>query len=84
MKDWLTTAEIAKRYGVQARTVTRWCQRGLFPNAQLGPKTGSGAIYLVPEIDLVGFVPPERGRPSDAEPSAAALAQRQSRQRRRK
>jgi hypothetical protein len=78
-----TTAEITERYGVEVQTVSGWCQRGLFPNAQLGPKTGSGAIYLIPASDLVGFVPPERGRPADAEPSAIAAAQRRCRERRR-
>jgi hypothetical protein len=82
--EYLTTQQIAERYGVEVQTVSGWCKRGLFPNVRLGPKTGRGAIYLVPESDLDGFVPPERGRPTDAVPSAAALAQRQSRQRRRK
>ncbi len=83
MKDWFTSAEIAERYSVKTNTVTRWCQRGLFPNAQLGPKTGRGAIYLIPASDLERFTPPERGRPADAAPSALAAAQRRSRARRR-
>jgi hypothetical protein len=84
MDDLLTTEQVGERYGVQADTVSRWCQRGLFPHMRLWPKTGRGAIYLIPESDLVGFVPPERGRPTDAAPSAAAAAQRRSRARRRR
>ena len=80
--DLLTTAQVAERFGVQASTVSRWCQRGIFPNAVSGPKTGRGAIYLIPESDLEGFTQPIRGRPRDAEPSPAAAAQRESRQRR--
>jgi hypothetical protein len=79
---FLTTADIAERYGVESETVSRWCQRGLFPNKITGPKTGTGAIYLIPESDLEGFTPPRRGRPASAAPSASANAQRRSRQRR--
>jgi hypothetical protein len=68
--EYFTTKQIAERYGVEVQTVSGWCQRGLFPNAQLGPKTGSGAIYLIPASDLEGFTPPPQGWPTDAVPSA--------------
>jgi hypothetical protein len=48
------------------------------------PSFSKIAPDLIPESDLEGFTPLPQGRPTDAEPSAAALAQRQSRQRRRK
>lgn len=79
----LTTQQVAERYGVEVQTVGRWCQRGLFPNVVLGPKTGRGAIYLIPESDLENFVPPQRGPRPMADPSPAAEAKRRSRQRQR-
>lgn len=72
LKDVFTIAEIAEYYGVHVSTVIRWRQRGLFPNAKREPKREGGAQ---PASDLVGFVPPERGR--------SANTQRRSRQRRR-
>lgn len=79
----LTTQQVAERYGVEVQTVSGWCRRGLFPNVVLGPKTGRGAIYLIPESDLEGFEPPRPGpQPAEA-PSEMALAKRRSRQRQR-
>jgi hypothetical protein len=79
---FLRTKQVAKRYRVVSQTVSRWCQRSLFPNMILGLKAGRGAIYLIPETDLEGFTPPELGRPTDADPSPAAAAKRRSQQRR--
>jgi hypothetical protein len=79
--NYLTTADIAARYGKDYRTATRWCQRRLFPNLIKGRRTASGAIYLIPESDLEGFTPPRRGRPAAAKPTRLTTAQRRSRQR---
>jgi hypothetical protein len=76
---YLTTADIAARYGKNYRTATRWCQRGLFPHLIKGRKTASGAIYLIPESDLEGFMPPQRGRPAAAKPRRRPAARRRSR-----
>jgi hypothetical protein len=78
---YLTTADIAARYGKNYRTATRWCQRGLFPHLIKGRKTATGAIYLIPESDLEGFTPPRRGRPAAAKPTRRPSARRQSRKR---
>jgi hypothetical protein len=76
---YLTTADIAARYGRDYRTATRWCQRGLFPNLIKGRKTSTGPNYLIPESDLEHFTPPRRGRP--AAPKRQAGARRHSRKR---
>jgi hypothetical protein len=78
----LTTAQIAERYGVQMQTVSRWCQRGLFPNLMKGRKTGHGAIYLIPESDLESFTPPRRGRPAATKSRRRTTTRRRSRKRR--
>jgi hypothetical protein len=59
---YLTASEIAKKLGVANITVRKWLLAGLFTNARL-EVTIAGKIWLVPESDLIGFVPPERGRP---------------------
>jgi hypothetical protein len=79
--NYLTTADIAARYGKNYRTATRWCQRGLFPHLIKGPKSASGAIYLILESDLESFTPPRRGRPAAAKPMRLTASQRRSRQR---
>ncbi len=58
----LKASEVAKRLNVASITVRKWLLAGLFPNARL-EETVAGKIWLIPESDLVGFVPPERGRP---------------------
>jgi hypothetical protein len=60
---WLTTADIAERLDVHHSTVTLWCRQGLFPNAIKGPRTGKGAIWLIPESDLEAFERPTMGYP---------------------
>jgi hypothetical protein len=77
--SYLTTADIAARYGRDYRTATRSCQRGLFPNLIKGRKTASGAIYLIPESDLESFTPPRRGRPAAAKPRRRTTTRRRSR-----
>lgn len=78
---FLTTAEVAERFGVTIKTVNNWYHAGFFPHAIEGPKTGRGRTHLIPECDLVGFVPPQPGRPRDESPSEMALAKRRSRSR---
>lgn len=63
----LTSAQVAERFGVEPRTVLNWCKAGLFPNALQGPRTGRGAIWLIPEGDLTDFEPPKVGRPPAAQ-----------------
>jgi hypothetical protein len=63
MEKFLTTQQIAERYGVSQRTANHWCLQKRFPNALHTVKTGIGRIWLVPESDLDGFEPPARGRP---------------------
>jgi hypothetical protein len=74
--NYLTTADIAARYGKNYRTATRWCQCGLFPHLIKGRRTASGAIYLIPESDLESFTPPRRGRPAAAKPKCRAARRR--------
>jgi len=59
---YLKASEVAKQLGVASITVRKWLLAGLFPNARL-EETIAGKIWLVPENDLIDFVPPERGRP---------------------
>jgi hypothetical protein len=65
----LTVADVAERFDVAERTARGWCDRGLFPHAVQGPKTGRGAIWLIPESDLENFERPKvgypKGRPRD-------------------
>lgn len=65
----LMTSAVAERYGVDPRTVRNWAKAGLFPGALQVGKKGRGAIWLIPEADLVGFEPPRVGRPpADQDP----------------
>jgi hypothetical protein len=58
----LTTTQAAERLGVGASTVRLWCTQKRFKNArQL--ETPRGSVWMIPERDLAGFEPPERGRP---------------------
>lgn len=57
----LTTSELAERYGVSHSTARGWCTSGkFFPHARL-VQTLRGDVWVVPESDLEGFVPPRRG-----------------------
>ncbi len=60
MNERLTAAEVAERYGVNARTVARWCAQGRLPGAY---KVGEGfrGIWVIPASALEGFEPPTRG-----------------------
>ncbi len=64
-EDFLTTDQVAERYGVTRMTVTRWCQRGLIPGVfRLGEKE-SHARWVIPASGLAGFEPPKPGRPRE-------------------
>ena len=63
MEKFLTTKQIAARYGVSQRTANHWCLLKYFPNAIQPIATGKGAAWLVPESDLDGSEPPKVGRP---------------------
>ena len=62
-KGELSSSKVAELLGVAHSTVRAWCNRGLFPNARL-EETIVGSFWVIPESDLKGFKPPERGRPS--------------------
>jgi hypothetical protein len=66
----LTTTKAAKRLGRDARLVRLWCHQGLFPNAYL-EETARGSVWMIPETDLKGFVPPKMGRPRKPREEAA-------------
>ena len=66
----LTTDQVAERLGVAKSTVTLWCRHGRFPKAK-SEATPFGAYGIIQAGDLVGFEPPEMGRPRK-EPAAAA------------
>ncbi|HHX44542.1 MAG TPA: helix-turn-helix domain-containing protein [Chloroflexi bacterium] len=58
----LTTADVARRFGVSTTTVRRWCELGLLPGAErVGVK--QRATWVIPEGALQGFEPPKPGRP---------------------
>jgi len=63
MNGELSTSEVAERFSVTAAAVRLWCQRRLFPNAR-SVETPRGPVWMIPEGDLEGFVPPKpTGRP---------------------
>ena len=59
-KNDLTASQVAVRFDVDARTVRLWCTRGLFPRSR-SEETPRGPVWIIPESDLVGFVPPKPG-----------------------
>ena len=60
MQGFLTTDQVAWRFGVTRVTVFRWCRRGLFPGAQrVG--TGAHAPWIIPTSEVESFTPPPRG-----------------------
>jgi hypothetical protein len=61
-KGELTSSQVAIRLQVAHSTVRAWCNKGVFPNARL-EETIAGSFWVIPEGDLKGFQPPERGRP---------------------
>lgn len=58
----LTAKAVAERYGKSPRTVRKWCEDGLFPNAAV-EETPFGSGWLIPESDLDNFTLPAMGNP---------------------
>ena len=69
----ITTSKLAERYGVGHSTARGWCTAGLFPNARQ-EDTPRGAVWMIPEGDLEGFIPPRRGPKSSKQALVKALA----------
>jgi Helix-turn-helix domain len=61
-EKFLTASQVAKHLKVSSVTVRVWCNRGLFPHAEL-KETPFGSGWLIPENDLKTFEPPKMGRP---------------------
>jgi len=60
IQGYLTTDQVAFRFGVTRMTVIRWCRRGLFPGAQrIGIE--ARAPWVIPTREVETFVPPPRG-----------------------
>ncbi|MET0624142.1 MAG: helix-turn-helix domain-containing protein [Pyrinomonadaceae bacterium] len=67
----LTTKEVAIRFGLKDAAVRQWCRKGLLPNAY-EEQTPRGALWRIPEADLMGFTPPRKtGRPPKVRKEAA-------------
>lgn len=78
MKDkTLTAKQIAERYGVAASTARAWCLNGTLPGAYQ-KETELGSFWVVPESDLINFVPPKPG-PKTRNKSASEVAVRSGR-----
>ena len=56
MDDVLGVADVADRYGVNPRTVRRWCAEGRLPGAKL-----KGRVWLIPADALKEFKQPKPG-----------------------
>lgn len=61
----LTAKQIADRYNVAASTARAWCLNGTLPGAYL-KETELGSFWVVPESELINFVPPKPGPKSKA------------------
>ncbi len=96
MAEWLTIDEateflrqrgVTVRRGNQERAPSRktifvWCQNGTLKRTQQKGKGEKRRYWLIDREELETFTPPKLGRPPVETPTAAALAQRESRQRR--
>lgn len=60
---FVTSSEIASKFGVNDSTVRRWCRRGLFRGADLKFVPPFGSVWVVPTANLQYFKPPKNGRP---------------------
>lgn len=61
--EFLTSREIAERYGVSLITAQKWIKNKKFPNAQR-----FGRDWAVPKSDLLKFKKPKMGRPRRQNP----------------
>lgn len=50
-QHFLTASQVAEEFGVDTRTISRWIERGLLPNAEKAYK-GLRAPYLIPVSDV--------------------------------
>ena len=62
--NFLTTAQVAQRLGVDSSTVRRWILTGALEAVK------PGHDWLVPVEALEGFEPPKRGRPKEPQDAA--------------
>src|SRR5438045_5356623 len=74
-EEWLTTADISRKYKAHINTVQDWVKGGKFPNAQFKIE-GIKRYWLVPASDLAGFVPRRKGPQPKPNPSLPAVLKR--------
>ena len=48
---WLSTPEVAKRYRVNARTLYKWSDAGLFPKPIKITEVGSARLWLLKDLE---------------------------------
>lgn len=58
----LTVKEVSELKGAARATVSRWCRRGLFPNAEKIVSPTGEEYWLIPEEEL-GLIEVKMGRP---------------------
>jgi hypothetical protein len=73
----LTASQAAAKLKVSSVTVRVWCNRGLFPRAEL-KETEFGSGWLIPEGDLKNFTPPKMGRPPKLKEEAVKASRKSS------
>lgn len=56
---YVTTSQVAERFGVDNRTVRRWIDNGLLPAVKPNSR-----FTLIREADALAFVPPLPGNPA--------------------
>ena len=61
MEELLTTADVARRYGVSLTTAEKWCRRGYLDCVALG--NGRNKRWIIPAVELDDFERPKNGRP---------------------
>ena len=62
MPSFLTTAQVADKYGVDSSTVRRWILDGRITAQRIGLR-----LLVVDEAELDEFRPPRKGRPKKKE-----------------
>jgi excisionase family DNA binding protein len=88
-EEWISTEEAATRLGKSEQIIRRLAEQGTLAADRLGP-AGRGGRWMISAASVEALRaeweknPPRRGRPTAADPSAAALAKRRSRERQQK